>query len=245
MSQNSIKTSETLMLRRIDPILMLKKYLAGDFKTLKIPNSKITVSSSVNLNQKIGADYNSEIYKFNDKINTGQIIVTTNHDQYIIYKENSKENNKENSKENNDNNINTINFCRWCRREIVGTPIGIPISMKIDKITNDAYFNVEDTHCSFGCALAILKYIYSCNRLYRDPLYIDAEQLLHCLYYRMYPDRKETRIKESEDWRLLKSNGGPLTDEEYDSDVYTYLKTPHIITLPIKRQFIKLKLKKK
>jgi hypothetical protein len=231
MSQNSIKTTETLMLRRIDPIIMLKKYLAGDFKNLKIPNSKIMVSSSVNLNQKIGSDYNSEIYRFNDKINSGQVIVTTNHEQYNIAKENTSD--------------NSISFCRWCRREIIGNPIGIPISMKIDRITNDSYFNVEDTHCSFGCALAILKYIYSCNRLYRDPLYIDAEQLLHCLYYRMYPDRKETRIKEAEDWRLLKSNGGPLTDDEYDSDKYVYLKTPHIITLPIKRQFIKLKLKKK
>ena len=224
------------MLRRIDPVLMLRRYLSGEFKNITPPKAKITMSNAfVNLNQRIGSDQTSEIYRFNDKTNSGQLVVTTNHEQY---RHNKDINDGKESKK-------PIPYCQWCRREIKGDPIGIPISMTVDRITNNATFDVEDTHDTFGCALAMLKRVYSCSRSYRDPLYMDAEQMLHCLYYRMYPDKKGTRIEEAEDWRLLRSNGGPLDDEEYDSKQYKYVKVPNVVTLPIKRQYIKLKLKTK
>jgi DNA-binding transcriptional ArsR family regulator len=39
-------------------------------------------------------------------------------------------------------------------------------------------FYVEDTYDSFGCALIALKRIYTCHYMYKDPLYMDADQLL-------------------------------------------------------------------
>lgn len=233
MSRNTIKKTENLMLRRIDPVLMYKRYMAGEFKNVQIPDSKITISTAfVNLNNKIGVDQNSESYRFNDKSNCSQLIVTTNHEQYSHAKEAQSEQKPD-------------EFCRWCRRKIEGESIGIPISMEINKLTNVAVFNVEDSHDSFGCALATLKRTYACNKMYKDPLYIDAEQLLYCMYYRMYPEREGTQIKEANDWRLLICNGGPLSDSEYDSDKYEYLRTSSVVIVPLKRQYIKLSIAKK
>jgi len=231
----TIKINETLMLRRIDPVIMLRRYLAGEFKNVKIPAAKVNVSSSfINLNQRIGTDQTSQTYRFSDKTNSGQIIVTTNHEQYKYSKD------KAESKSTN----RPLAHCRWCRREIKTTPLGIPISMELNSNTNNVRFNVEDTYDTFGCAFASLKRIYTCHYMYKDPLYMDAEQLLHCMFYRMYPDKRGIRINEANDWRLLESNGGPLSDSEYDSDKYVYVTTPSIILAPVKRQYVKLRVGK-
>jgi len=238
MSRNPIKITDNLVLRRIDPVIILRKYLAGDFKNVRIPKNKVTLSTAfVNLNQKIGTDQTYEVYRFNDKANSGQIIVTTNHEQYKCAKDNNtKDSNKDSE---------PVAHCLWCRREIKTNPIGIPISMETDRHTGNVLFNVEDTYDTFGCALASLKRIYSCHYMYKDPLYMDAEQLLHCMYHKMHPDKIGTRIVEAHDWRLLKSNGGPLNDEEYDNNQCVYIQLSNVVLVPIKRQYIKLNLTKK
>nr|QBK91607.1 MAG: A1L transcription factor/late transcription factor VLTF-2 [Pithovirus LCPAC302] len=228
MSKSAIKMTETLMLRRIDPISMIKRYFVGDFKSTDYPKNSVKISSSfVNLDQKIGENPTSKIYRFKDKTNSGQVVVTTNHKQYTAYK----------------TGIKTKNICLWSRREIKGEPIGIPVAMETDRHTKETAFWIEDTYYDFSCALAALKRIYLCHHMYKDPLYMDAEQLLHCMYYRMYPDRIGNRIKEAQNWRLLDINGGPLTNDEYNSEECSYVSIPNISMIPVKRQYIKLSAK--
>lgn len=233
MSRSAIKITETLMLRRIDPVDMLRRYLAGDFSKVTIPKDKVNISSAfINLSQRIGRDQNSKIYRFNDKTNFGQIVVTTGHDQYQYANDAICGKNPKRPK----------TWCLWSKREITDEPIGIPIAMETDRHTGKITFYCEDTYANFGCALAGLKRIYSCHRNYKDPLYMDAEQMLHCMYHRMHPEKTGTRIKEANDWRLLDINGGPLTEEEYDSEQYGYIAIPNVAVLPVKRQYIKLAL---
>ena len=233
MSRSAIKMTETLMLRRIDPVDMLRRYLTGEFKKVEIPKDKVKLSSAfVNLNQRIGTDQTSRIYRFSDKINSGQLIVTTNHNNYQYHKDISEGGKVDKLK----------SYCFWCRREIKGKPIGIVVSMEINSATNEAVFYIEDDYDNFACAFAGLKRFNGCHHMYRDPKYMDAEQLLHCLYYRMYPDKIGTRIKEALDWRLLNINGGPLSNEEYDSDQIEYVEMPNVILPPSKRQYVKLTL---
>ena len=235
MSRTAIKITENLVIRRIDPAEMLRRYFAGEFRKVTMPTGKITISTSfVDLSQRVGTDQTSEIYRFTDKTNSGQIIVTSNHGQYKYAKDGSET-----------GEDRPTACCLWCRREINTIPIGIPIEMETNRHTNQIVFNVEDTYDTFGCALAALKKIYSCHSMHKDPLYMDAEQLLHCLYHKMYPDKIGERIVEAPDWRLLRSNGGPLEDEEYDSDLVGYVQLPNVVTLPVKRQYIKLNLNKK
>lgn len=230
MSNSSVKITETLMLRRIDPVEMLRQYLLGEYKTLIIPNNKVVLCSNfINLNQKVGNDPNSRVYKFNDKTNYGQVIVTTNHNQYSDFRE----------------NIKSKKICLWSRREIKGEAIGIPITMEFDSHINKVTFYTEDTYADFESAMAGLKRFYYCHRNYKDPLYMDAEQMLHCMYYRMYPNKVGSRINEAKDWRLLDINGGPLTEEEYDSEQHGYIQIPNVVIIPTKRQYVKLTLPKK
>ena len=226
----SIKIIETLTLRRIDPVVILQRYLAGNYKNIDFPENKVIISSStINLN-KIGSDHHSEIYRFSDKTNTHQTIITTNQPQY----QHSK-----NILENKPSKLPKI-LCMWCRRDLTTPPIGIPVSMEIKNET--IYFHTEDAYDTFECAFASLKRLYSCNHIYKDPFYMDSEQMLNCMYKRMYPE-ETNKIQEAKDWRLLKSNGGPLSDTDYDNHSHKYITTNSIITLPVKRQYVKINLK--
>lgn len=235
MSNAAIKITESLMLRRVDPVDMLKKYLAGEFVRTEIPAEKVSMSSFVNVDHRIGNDTNAKIYRLTDKTNVGQVIVTTNHDQYSYAKNIS----------DGKQPVKRKNWCLWSKREINEESVGIPVAMEIDRYNNKITFYVEDAYYNFECAIAGLKRLYSCHRNYKDPLYMDAEQMLHCMYYRLYPDRIGTRINEAKDWRLLDINGGPLTEEEYDSDQHKYIQLPNVVIIPIKRQYIKLTVPKK
>lgn len=246
MSNLAVKITESLMLRRIDPVDMLRRYLAGDLIKIEIPKDKISISSSfIDLSQRIGNDSSSRSYRFNDKTNSGQIIVTTNHNEFNSFKDLTEGKLAEGKLPEGRQPEKGKRWCLWSKREITGESIGIPIAMDIDRYTNKITFYVEDTYYNFGCAMAALKRNYLCHRHYKDPLYMDAEQMLHCMYYRLYPEKIGTRIVEAKDWRLLDLNGGPLTEEEYDSDQQSYIGIPNVVIIPIKRQYIKLALPKK
>ena len=224
MSKSIIKTIKSLTLKRLNPVVILRRYLAGEFKDIKIPDKKIKITSFVNLNKKIGTDRTSEIYKFRNKTNTGQLIVTTNQKSF--------------------ENTNKINHCIWCRRLINTKPIGIPVSMEYNKKSKETLFYIEDTYCNFSCALAGLKRLRSCHRIYKDPLYMDADQMLHLMYHTAYPSQKCKRIIEAKDWRLLDINGGPLSNSEYENDNMEYSQITNLVLSPIKRQYIKLSINK-
>ena len=242
MSRTAIKITENLVIRRIDPISMLQRYLAGDFKNIKMPSGKIKLSTAfVNLSQRVGTDQTSEIYRFTDKTNSGQVIVTTNHEQYQYAK--NKSDNMESNTVPGDNK--PIEECLWCRREIKTEPIRIPIEMETDKHTGIITFHGDDTCDTFGCALAALKKLYSCHHMHKDPLYMDSEQMLNCMYHKMHPEKIGTSIVEAKHWKLLKSNKGPLDDDEYDNDLVGYVQIPNVVLLPVKRQYIKLNLGRK
>ncbi len=106
--------------------------------------------------------------------------------------------------------------------------------------TDEATFTVIDPCCDFGCAFSYLKRITLGNRFYKGPLYMNAEQMLNCLYYRMHPDRYGEAIMEKPDPDLLRNNGGPLTDEEFDNSAAEYVSVPNVVILPAKKQFLKL-----
>ncbi len=234
MSKTVIKISENLMLRRVDPNAIYEAYVKGQYKNLKIPQAKVkVVSTFMDISKKIGNDPSYEVYRLTDKSNTSHVIVTTGHSQYQSALTHSED--------------KAIKCCKWCRRKIEGPSLGIPVIMDIDTRTNKVTFGLldKDHFDRFECMFAVLKRKYSCHHMYKDPLYTDAEQMAHCMYYRMYPNKIGTRIKEANDWDLLHSNGGPLSDEEFDSNTHTYVEIPNLITVPVKKQYIKLNIVKK
>lgn len=224
-----LKISETFTIRKIDPKNIASKFFRGDYNNRSLPENKIrSTATLVKIGREIGSDKNSEIYNYKDKNNNNQIIYTTNHS---LYKYAMETNTKD----------SPILKCKYCKRGNMKRPIGLPISMTIDKKDPSlVYFHVIDSFCDFGCAFTHLKRRTGESRMYRGPLYSNAEQLLHCLYYRVYPDRIGKTIKDKPDWDLLRENGGPLSNEEFDAEGSEYVPIPSILLLPSKNQYMKL-----
>ena len=213
---------ESFMLRRIIPKNLALEYFKGKFLNRQLPKNKIKTSTNfVKMGKEIGRNSDYEVYRFIDKTNNPQTILTTNHTSYAQKPA-----------------VNTLIRCRYCMRNNMKNPVGIPVSMEITD--SKVIFACVDPCCDFGCTFSYLKRLNLQTRFYKGPLYSNAEQLLLCLYYRIHPDRKGEHIKEKPDFDLLKSNGGPLTDEEFDKGSAKYISIPNITILPAKKQFIKL-----
>lgn len=233
MSRNITQiSSRGFTIRKIIPRQIAENYFNGLYDNRQLPCLKIRSSSAlIKLGKEIGKDNSSEIYRFIDKSNNSQSILTTNHAfyTYMLNMQNGKSVDK------------PILKCKYCKRNITKTPIGLPVSMILKG--SETHFIVSDVFCDFGCAYSYVKRKNGENRYFKDSLYMNSEQLLYAMYYQMYPDRSGKSIKDKNDWELLRENGGPLTDEEFDSDAALYVSIPSVVTLPCKKQYIKLSTK--
>ena len=220
-----VRVSESFTIRKICPAEVNKNFFDGYYDDRTLPQYKIKTSTTLgNIGKQIGRNTKSEIYRFTDKSNNNQTIVTTNHSLY-----------------DRDELNPPLLRCKYCKRRMNGNSVGIPVHMT--KEEDAVSFGVIDPCCDFGCAFSHLKRRMGESRLYRGPLYMNAEQMLYCMFYRMYPDKMGESIQEKPDWDLLIENGGPLSDEEFDSEVCEYVPIPSLVTYPCKTQYMKMNLK--
>jgi len=230
MSRQVIKFSETLMLRRIDTVDILKRYLNKEYEKLTIPEDKVKVVSSINMAKSMGYNPTEKNYRLKDKSITGKVVVTTNHDNYQYVRDlNTKTPTNQKAYR-----------CLHCKRIIKGSSVGIPLEMSMNRQNKNITFYTEGTYCHFGCAYADLKRQLRVQKKYIDPLYMDAESMLYTMYYKMYPKNAGKKIRSSPDWRLLDENNGPLTSEQFDEEKYEYVQVPTLVILPAKRQYIRI-----
>ena len=240
-----LKITESFSLRKIDPKVIARKFFVGDYANRGLPENKIRGSVSVvKIGKDIGNDKNSEVFSYKDKNNNNQIIYTTNHAlyKYVMDCQSSKDKDARDTKDQTKENPPILK-CKYCKRGGMRRPIGLPIKMekRVDKKKGEEItFHVVDSFCDFGCAFSYLKRRTTISRLYRGTLFANAEQLLHIFYYRVYPDRIGESIREKPDWDLLRDNGGPLTNEEFDANASEYIPVPSIILQPSKQQYVKM-----
>lgn len=217
---------KSFLLRSINPNNIISEYFKGKYDNFETPKSSIKVIDGFEKStRKIGRTPDHECYKFTDKIGSTRTIITTNHAMYIWFK-NGQIGNPPHTK------------CGWCRNNVDDFPIGIPIELTYNNENDELICHMEDTFCSFECAITLLRRYNGYNRKFRDPHYKDSEQILHILFEKMYPN--SSTIHERPDWRLLDINGGYLTEKEYYGNTHKYVDTKNLILLPVKRKFIKL-----
>jgi hypothetical protein len=116
--------------------------------------------------------------------------------------------------------------CDWCRRHFETPPMGIPLSFRlgedgISRYQCDGYF------CCFECTLAFIRKDNHAYARGRDPLFRDSEPLLKNMYAKLHPGKK---LLEAVDWRLLRDNGGDISQQEEE----TARQTPYIRTANVK-----------
>ena len=112
----------------------------------------------------------------------------------------------------------THQHCQWCTCKFNTSPISLPLS----KVDNKFY--VTGCFCSFNCALA-----YNFDKNYTNKWEYSA--LLHLLYKTIH--KKYIKILPSPPKELLKIYGGPLTIEEYRTNLQTNDSTYHVLYPPI------------
>ena len=224
-TKSVIRISENFTIRKIEPKKIAENYFMGKYKDRTLPQTKIkSTNAFIKIGKDVGQQSSSEIFQFKDKNNNYQTIYTTNHTLY------------QQSLENCDKK--PILKCKYCKRGNLLQPVGLPISMETQE--ENIIFYTIDAFCDFGCAFSFLKRKNSESRLFRNSLYMNAEQMLYCFYYRVYPNKVGEKIKEKPDWDLLRENGGSLTNEEFDSDSVQYIPIPSLIMFPAKKQYIKI-----
>ena len=215
-----VEVAKTFLLRGIDSQVLSKKYESGHFATLSIPKAKVDLIKGINqCNSNVGLNCNSEFYQFVDKLGEYRTVITTNHG---LYKQEAGE---------------RIKIpCTWCRDIIEGDSVGLPIAMT--RYEDRVVFEVDDHFCCFECAYTFLKRYKSSHRIYKDHTYVNAEQLLICMYKRVYPNAD--RLHERLDWRLYERNGGPFSKSQYHSNSHKYHHMNNIIINQAKRQYHKI-----
>ncbi len=107
--------------------------------------------------------------------------------------------------------------CDQCRIVCEGISMGVPVRMQEINCITTYYMDGSTKHLE--CALTRIKRDQGLSIRYRDPLYMDSEQLLRRLYKQLFPE--EGPLKEAPDYRLLAPRG-PISTAEFLSKVHTY-----------------------
>lgn len=128
--------------------------------------------------------------------------------------------------------------CDWCRRNITSDmePVGIPV--KVTYKQSSRTYDTDGCFCTFQCAYAQLKQHNKLTSTKRDSLYESSSVLLHNLFHQFYPNKE---LVAANDWRLLDSNGGCLTPEEFFDESFVYKRNSNTIIREIKVEYLKTK----
>jgi len=120
--------------------------------------------------------------------------------------------------------------CDWCRRHFETPPMGVPLNYRLGE--DGIYrYQCDGYLCCFECTLAFIRRDNSAYVRGRDPLFRDSEPLLKNMFAKLYPGKK---LHEAVDWRLLRDNGGDISQQEEESACHNpYLRTANVKLTPM------------
>jgi len=219
---STVTIRPTFLLRGIDPQEVLERYLNNEFQSIVAPTKKILIDQvDLALDRNVTNDRNAEIYEVSNRSEQRQRIATVNHQAYTYGLDNP-----------------IVKRCRWCRCEIEGKVIGIPIMQEYDPVTKNSIFHVDGRHCRFECVYADLISRTQMPWGLRQGIYCSSETLLLRLFDMIYPGKK---LCPAQMWDLLNSNGGPFTTKEYFAISHFYHPLSTIRLYPVKREYLMVK----
>ena len=173
------------------------------------------------------SDYENENIYSCIKNNCKEYYATSGHEAFLYFRENDSYPNG--------------GRCYYCLCDFDNIPLGYPLEHeKIIKNIDKNYivkhvFWVEGIFCSFECVYSYIKmYKNVCNSFdtYKSIL---SNQLLILMYKLCYPNES---IKSNPDFKLLKSNGGSLEENEWRNGKHTYKRTGKLFLAPIKAEYL-------
>ena len=124
--------------------------------------------------------------------------------------------------------------CTYCKCDFTTEQIGYPIAYEAKQLIVDDtvktihVFWVEDCFHSYECALGYLVLI---NRAFiKDALMVDAEIMLKFMYQLSF--KNPLPLVKAKDPKLLISNGGSMSLEDWSNPNTAYTRTNSVIKIP-------------
>jgi hypothetical protein len=131
--------------------------------------------------------------------------------------------------------------CEYCLVDFHHEAAGYPVAYQEHTVKEQGRHRIlhcfwdEGCFCSLGCALGYLERLRPGTG--QDPLLAAAERHLRRLFSLLYPQAGS--LRSHPDPRLLKSNGGSLTREEWEDGRYHYRRTDQVLLLPVKAEYLR------
>jgi len=223
-------TVPTFFLRGVDPTKIVEKYQSGAYENLDYNTEKVKICPvKPTFQPSFGTNINDGVFTLRLPNNSTQIIATTNQEIWVKHLN------------SNDDSIDISGLtCEYCRQDITGTPVGIPVKMATTKHPDghDVYvFGFDRVTCDLECSLALIHQENRNRFPCRDPLYRTSEQMLRYLHRLLYP--QDPPLRRAADYRLHLRNGGSLDDSQYYTSRHRYIRTPNVISGPVKIMYVR------
>nr|QBK92423.1 MAG: A1L transcription factor/late transcription factor VLTF-2 [Pithovirus LCPAC401] len=187
---------------------ILEKLNSGKYNSVKLKYDKSREEKETIINESEGV---SVITKRGRRV----IVAAKGHQMYVSFVSKGKYTNAP---------------CMWCRTLIQDNPIGLPVG-NMDMIIDDDHTRlicyIEDLYCTFECLYASFQMFYN-----RKDCYGSSEEMILHLFNIMHPGEI---LEPADDWRVLKSNNGWMSIEQFREREHRFIDTGKIILVPIKR----------
>jgi hypothetical protein len=232
------RITPTFLLKGVDIHKLIAEYQRGAFNRPWTYKKKIKIAqTSTSLAPSYGNSNKDAIFSVKDKHNSNVIFATSGHNDFEVFTRTG-------------GNLPVGGRCGLCGDDFTQTALGYPIGYQEQiMLCNQSddplkahyrliyVFWVEGRFCSFECTLGYIRLILARPADFRDPTLRDSERMLKMLFSLTYPDIK-TPLRPAQDPRLLLSNGGSLTKEEWQDTRHVYVRTDRVLLIPAKVEYL-------
>lgn len=228
----------TFLLKGVDPSKLLADYQAGVFSRSTSQKTRIRIAHNTTiLAPNYGTSNQDPVFAVKDRNNNSVIVATSGHSDFQVFTSTGGD-------------LPVGGRCEHCRQDfdniVVGYPIGQQEQTVLMNDTDDPkqaiyrvlyVFWVEGRFCSFECALGYLRLMLVRPADYRDTTLRDSEKMLKYLHKLTYPTAGP--LRPAQDPRLLRSNGGSLSREEWQDQRHIFVRTDRVLMIPAKVEYIR------
>jgi hypothetical protein len=232
------RITPTFLLKGVDIHKLIAEYQTGAFNRPWTYNKKIKLSqTTTSLAPKYGVSNKDPIFSVKDKHNCNVVFATSGHSDFEVFTRTN-------------GNLPVGGRCGLCCDDFTQTALGYPIGYREQIILSNNQedpskaqyrivyaFWVEGRFCSFECALGYIRLILARPADFRDPTLKDSERMLKLLFSLTYPENKMP-LRPAQDPRLLLSNGGSLTKEQWQDTRHIYVRTDRVLMIPAKVEYL-------
>jgi len=233
----STHITPTFLLKGVDPDKLLADYHSGFFSRPITAKQKIVIAHNTTiLAPTYGINNHDPIFCMKDRNNCSVVIATTGHSDFEVFTRTGGE-------------LPIGGRCDHCKQDFSNIAVGYPLGFQEQTVlTNDDtdpknaryrilyVFWVEGEFCSFECALGYIRMILSLPSDHRDTSLRDSERMLKILYKLTYPTAPQLRPAQAP--RLLLSNKGSLTKEQWEEMRHIYVRTDRVLMIPAKVEYV-------